>query len=170
MKKITLYLDMDGVLCNFEKAFRVYNPTYEWDRKVFHHAILEGKIFQTLEWMPNGEAFINDIREIEKDYGVHIEMLTSCGTSDKIINPEVASQKTKWLADHGITWKPNFVSNKVEKSKYATPTSILVDDHNGCTAPFIERGGVAFRHLDSDYTGTIQKLRWFLDEYYNDRI
>lgn len=170
MEKLTLYIDMDGVLSHFEKAFRVYNPEYKWDRKVFHQAILEGKIFETLEWMPNGERFIEEIRKIEQDYVVHIEMLTSCGTSDKVINPEVARQKTQWLADHGITWKPNFVSNKLEKSTYATPHRILIDDHAGCTGPFVEKGGVAFQHLDSDYMATIQKLRWFLDEYHNDRL
>ena len=160
---------MDGVLCNFEKAFRVYNPSYTWDRKLFQHAILEGKIFQTLEWMPNGEKFIENIREIQKDYGIDIEMLTSCGTSDKIVKPAVAEQKTQWLADHGITWKPNFVSNKIEKSTYVDPSvvSILIDDHVGCTAPFIDKGGIAFLHKDSDYGATIQKLRWFLDEYFN---
>lgn len=170
MEKITLYLDMDGVLSHFEKAFRVYNPEYKWDRKVFHQAILEGKIFETLEWMPNGEAFIDEIRKIEQDYVVHIEMLTSCGTSDKVINPEVQRQKIAWLAAHGITWKPNFVSNKLEKSTYATPTRILIDDHIGCTAPFVEKGGIAFQHLDSDYMGTITKLRWFLEEYHNERL
>lgn len=170
MKNITLYLDMDGVFSNFEKAFRVYNPEYKWDRKLFHQAILEGKIFQTLEWMPNGELFLEGIREIEKDFPIHIEMCTSCGTSDKIIKPEVAAQKTQWLSDHGFTWKANFVSSKLEKSTFATSTSILVDDHLGCTKPFIEKGGVAFQHIDSDYSVTLEKLRWFLDEYHNERL
>lgn len=161
---------MDGVFTNFEKAFRVYNPTYKWDRKLFQHAILEGKIFETLEWMPNGESFLDAIRDIEKDYVVHIEMCTSCGTSDKIINPEVARQKTAWLNAHGFTWTPNFVANKLEKSKFAQRHAILIDDHEGCTKPFVEAGGVAFQHLDSDYRATVDKLRWFLDEYHNERL
>ena len=170
MEKIKLYLDMDGVFSHFEKAFRVYNPEYKWDRKLFHQAILEGKIFETLEWMPNAQDFLEEIRKIEQDFVVDIEMLTSCGTSDKTINPEVARQKTVWLNAHGFTWKPNFVSNKIEKSKYATSTSILIDDHIGCTVPFVEAGGIAFQHLDSDYRATVDKLRWFLDEYHNDRL
>lgn len=161
---------MDGVFSHFEKAFRVYNPEYKWDRKVFHQAILEGKIFETLEWMPNAQSFLEEIRKIEQDYVVTIEMLTSCGTSDKEIKPEVARQKTTWLEAHGFTWKPNFVSNKLEKSKYAKRTAILIDDHIGCTAPFVEAGGVAFQYVDSDYRATVQKLRWFLDEYHNERL
>ena len=170
MEKIKLYLDMDGVFSNFEKAFRVYNPEYKWDRKLFHQAILEGEIFKTLEWMPNGEKLLEGIRQIEQDFVVDIEMCTSCGTSDKIIKPAVIEQKTAWLAAKGFTWKPNFVSNKLEKSTYATPTSILIDDHEGCTKPFVEKGGIAFQHKDSDYSATLQKLRWFLDEYHNDRL
>ena len=170
MEKLKLYLDMDGVFTNFEKAFRVYNPDYKWDRKLFQQAILEGKIFETLEWMPNGEHFLDCIRDIEKDYTINIEMCTSCGTSDKMINPEVARQKTAWLNAHGFTWKANFVSNKLEKSTFATPTSILIDDHIGCTAPFVKAGGIAFQHIDSDYRATVDKLRWFLDEYHNERL
>lgn len=158
---------MDGVECNFEKAFRVYNPEYVWDRKLFRQAILEGKIFETLEWMPNGEQFIYEIREIQKDYGIHIEMLTSTGSSIPEIKAAASEQKAKWLKDHGIEWKPNFVSNKQEKSEYATATSILIDDHSGCIDPFIAKGGIGFLHKDSDYKLTIQKLRWFLDEYNN---
>lgn len=170
MKPITLYLDMDGVECNFEKAFRQFNPTYVWDRKLFRQAILEGKIFETLEWMPNGEQFIHEIREIEKDYRINIEMLTSTGSSDPEIKAAASAQKTKWLLDHGITWKPNFVCAKHEKAAYAHQHTILVDDHSGCTTPFIDHGGVAFLHHDSDYKATIQKLRWFLDEYYNEQV
>ena len=39
---ITLYLDMDGVLCNFDKAYRKIDPE-QADRKKFRDAVFTYK-------------------------------------------------------------------------------------------------------------------------------
>jgi hypothetical protein len=165
MDKITLYLDMDGVLTNFEKAYRAMWHEFTFDRERFREAVMERKIFRELEWMPNGEMFIEGIRKLEKDYNLNVEMLTSTGTHRTDMKAEGIVQKTAWLKEHGIIWKPNFVCSKPEKSQYAVEgKTILIDDHEGCTKPFIEKGGIAFLHKDSDYRLTLDKLDWCLDE------
>lgn len=158
MKNITIYLDMDGVLCNFEKAYRAMWDEFVYDRERFKEAVLVRKIFSTLEWMPNAQKFIDGVRDIEKQYGVTIEMLTSTGTSRSAGKHAAIEQKTQWLKDHGIYWQPNFVCSKPEKAKYASDRAILVDDMEGCTVPFVEKGGVAFLHKDSDYSVTLSKI------------
>ena len=164
MDQITLYLDMDGVLTNFEKAYRAMWHEFTFDRERFREAVMERKIFRDLEWMPNGEMFIDGIRKLEKDYKLNVEMLTSTGTHRTDMKAEGILQKSAWLQQHGILWKPNFVSSKPEKSQYARSHTILIDDHEGCTKPFIEKGGIAFLHKDSDYKLTLDKLDWCLDE------
>ena len=164
MEKITLYLDMDGVLCNFEKAYRAMWDEYKWDRERFRAAILERRIFETLEWMPNGEQFIDDVRSIADLYKLNVEMLTSTGSHQADIKASAMEQKTNWLQAQGITWKPNFVSAKPEKSQYAHGKAILIDDMEGCTKPFINKGGIALLHNDKDYRLTVDKLYWSLDE------
>ena len=47
---ITLYLDMDGVLCNFDKAYRQFDPEQS-DRKRFRYAVLDHQIFEDLEFI-----------------------------------------------------------------------------------------------------------------------
>ena len=42
---ITLYLDMDGVLADFNKEYTKYDPFKE-DRKKFRSAVMEHKIFE----------------------------------------------------------------------------------------------------------------------------
>ena len=166
MDRITLYLDMDGVLTNFEKAYRAMWDEFTYDRERFREAVLGRKIFENLEWMPNGERFISGVRLLESMYPqLNVEMLTSTGTHRTEQKLAAIEQKTNWLRANGITWKPNFVCSKPEKAFYAIEAStILVDDSDGCTRPFIEKGGTAFLHRDDDHRLTLDKLDWYLDE------
>jgi len=159
MKNIILYLDMDGVLCNFEKAYREMWHEFVYDRERFKEAVLGRKIFSTLEYMPNAEKFLDGIREIESKYAITVEMLTSTGTHRTEQKLAAIEQKTFWLKEHGIDWKPNFVSAKPEKAQYAKPTTILVDDMPGCIDPFKAAGGYGILHSDKEHTLTLLNIR-----------
>jgi hypothetical protein len=150
MKNITLYLDMDGVLADFHKEYIKYDPDKS-DRKKFRASVMTHKIFEKLQYMPDAQELLNHVARLAHS-GIHVEILTSMGTHDPIQGKEAAAQKTVWLKAHGITYKPNFVRNKQEKSAYATPTSILVDDSPGCISPFIEKGGHGILHHKSSET------------------
>lgn len=160
MKPI-LYLDMDGVVADFNKAYLSqwdWGDGYKFDRERFYKSVVEKHIFSDLEWMPNGIAFISGIREIEKEFGLHIEMLTSTGSKRTLVKTHASSQKTQWLIDMGLMWKPNFVTSKPEKAQYATPMSILIDDSEGCIKPFIAAGGFGILHKDENYDHTLNEL------------
>ena len=142
---ITLYLDMDGVLCNFDKAYRAYDPQKE-DRKKFRSAVLEYHIFEDLEFMPDTQELLNYVSKLD---GITIEILTSMGTFDAQQGMAAKIQKQKWLDTHNIPYKANFVRCKEEKAQYATETSILVDDSIGCISPFNAKGGHGILHTRS---------------------
>jgi hypothetical protein len=142
---ITLYLDMDGVLCNFDKAYRAYDPQKE-DRKKFRSAVLEYHIFEDLEFMPDTQELLNYVSKLD---GITIEILTSMGTFDAQQGMAAKIQKQKWLDTHNIPYKANFVRCKEEKAQYATETSILVDDSIGCIRPFNAKGGHGILHTRS---------------------
>ena len=142
---ITLYLDMDGVLCNFDKAYRAIDPE-KADRKKFRDAVFMYKIFEDLEFMPDAQQLLNFVSKLD---GINIEILTSMGTFDAVQGNEAKMQKIKWLNDKNIPYKSNFVRSKEEKSKYATPTSILIDDSTGCIKPFNVAGGHGILHTTS---------------------
>jgi hypothetical protein len=153
MKNITLYLDMDGVLADFHKEYIKYDPDKS-DRKKFRASVMQHNIFEKLEFMPDTQELLNHVKHLANS-GIHVEILTSMGTHDPIQGAEAARQKQVWLNHHGITYKANFVRNKQEKSQYATPTSILVDDSIGCISPFIEKGGHGILHTNASKTNSI---------------
>ena len=149
---ITLYLDMDGVLCNFDKAYRKLDPD-KADRKKFREAVFVHKIFEDLEFMHDTQELLNYVSKLE---GITIEILTSMGTFDEQQGNEAKSQKLKWLAEKNLPYKANFVRSKEEKSKFAHENAILVDDSPGCINPFNVKGGHGILHIKS--SDTIQQI------------
>jgi hypothetical protein len=147
---ITIYLDMDGVVCNFEEKFAPLKPAgVKYDKAIFGKAVMEGKIFEDLNWMPNGKKLISHVRSIP---GIKVEMLTSVGTQLAEQGAEAARQKKVWLQKHGIDFHPNFVKMFLEKKKWAHSHAILIDDRVDCALPFTEAGGHGIlyddKHID----------------------
>ena len=150
---ITLYLDMDGVVADFHKAYyadRVQDGS--WDKVRFRDMVMQNKVFENLDPMPNANLLLKYVESLRD---VNVEMLTSVGTFNEEQGIETKRQKLAWLAKHNIPYKANFVRCKPEKAQYASPTSILIDDSSGCIIPFNEAGGHGFLHQDSYVNSTI---------------
>ena len=150
---ITLYLDMDGVLCNFDKAYRKLDPE-KADRKKFREAVFTYKIFEDLEFMPDAQELLNFVCKLDN---IDIQILTSMGTFDEIQGNAAKYQKMYWLESKNIPYKANFVRSKQEKANFAHENAILVDDSIGCIKPFTEKGGHGILHTRS--SDTIEQLR-----------
>jgi hypothetical protein len=143
---------MDGVLCNFDKAYRKLDPE-KADRKKFREAVFTYKIFEDLEFMPDTQELMNYVSKLEN---INIEILTSMGTYDEQQGNEAKMQKLHWLNKYNIPYKPNFVRAKQEKANFAHDRAILVDDSIGCITPFAAKGGHAIHHSRS--VDTIQQI------------
>ena len=149
---ITLYLDMDGVLCNFDKAYRKLDPE-KADRKKFREAVFTYKIFEDLEFMPDAQELLNYVCKLDD---IRIEILTSMGTFDAEQGNAAKYQKMHWLESKNIPYKANFVRSKQEKANFAHENAILVDDSIGCITPFAAKGGHGILHTRS--SDTIQQI------------
>jgi len=149
---ITLYLDMDGVLCNFDKAYRSLR-THAADGKRFRSAVMDFHIFEDLEFMPDAQELLTYVSKLEL---INIEILTSMGTFDVQQGNAAQRQKQKWLDKWNIPYKANFVRSKEEKSNFAHDRAILVDDSPGCIDPFSAKGGHGILHTRS--SDTIQQI------------
>ena len=148
---IKLYLDMDGVLADFNKGFARIKGSEE-DRVRFRKAVMEYQIFEDLDFMPDTQELLNHVSRLQQ---VEIEILTSMGTFDPTQGEAAKRQKMKWLNDKNIPYRANFVRTKTEKAQYATENSILIDDSVGCISPFIRKGGHGILHTNSSETISI---------------
>lgn len=144
-----IYLDMDGVLCNFERRyFELYKelPGSMRDRKDFNvhwHDFIATKQFETLDWYPGGKELVSFCFKSN----VPIELLTSSGGNK--YHDEVARQKRVWLDNNGfVKLKANVVPGRKHKAEYATPNTILIDDTQDIIQSFNAAGGIGILHKE----------------------
>lgn len=163
---ITIYLDMDGVLCNFDRRFDELNKNRSFSHGLYRESVLRHRIFETLDWMPHGKKLLDGICQIEDSYRkvVQLEILSSTGTSETTIREQAMLQKSFWLDQQGIDFPRNFSTSKVEKSKWAHRSAILIDDRPGCVDPFRAKGGRAVLHEDKNYLSTLSQVRHHITE------
>lgn len=164
MKIKTLYLDLDGVVADFDRRWLdLFNETPGSSRNQKHfnpnwEQFIRGENFSTLDLFPGAEALIEYVRSI--DQNVNVEILSSSG--GKTFHNEVSIQKNEWLMKLDIHYTRNFVPGRSLKRNYATPDSILVDDTEDVIESFNKAGGIGILHKDAAVT--IELLKGYMNE------
>lgn len=161
MKK-KIYLDLDGVLCDFEGRFaKLYgrDALNERERKQWSENwanFIERKEFEKLDWFPGGQELLKFIRQQDVD----VEILSSSGGVK--FHDEVERQKKVWLKKHSIAYKANIVPGRRRKKEYANANTILIDDTDDVVEEFRQVGGQAILHRNVDDTKA--KLKRLLEK------
>ena len=159
VKKI--YLDMDGVFCDFNaRWFDIFGRTPKESRETREFSpdweeFITGKNFDDLPWAPGGKELFEFVLGLPTDFP--IEMLTSSG--GKKFHEEVKAQKKVWLCNNGFPWKANVVPGSGLKKQYATPDTVLIDDTSYVIESFENAGGITIWHKNASETiGRLKEL------------
>lgn len=142
----TIYLDMDGVIADFEKRYKeLYQiePRQAEKKKQFYkffEHFIDTKQFATLEMMPQAEQLISFLQSID----IPTKILSSTASQEKY--DLIAPQKEEWLDTHGINFERIFVPGKSLKYKYADSESLIIDDTVSVIDDWRRAGGHAIWH------------------------
>lgn len=155
MKKTKLYVDLDGVLVDFERGYADANggvgPSGD-DNEVFWAPVKRTEDFWlNLPWMPGGQHLWDFVKDHE-----HLVVLSSPGHHD---TERATQQKKEWVRKHLGPDVHLVLKQSKEKHFYACPRSILIDDWKGNIKRWADAGGIAIRHRQA--ADTIEMLKQY---------
>ena len=152
----TAYIDMDGVLFDFDKAYRNLTNNAPFTKELFEICIMELKIFENLDAMPEFHLFKKLIEHYDH---INFEILSSLGSPKRDeVTWEAMRQKRHCLEKYGINIQSNFVYHKGMKKWFATPNACLIDDQQQNIWDFNEHRGRGI-HYDYNTKGD-SFLKW----------
>lgn len=159
MRKMkNIYLDMDGVIADFDKRyvelFNITTKQAERDKKwvQFFDKFIQDRHFATLDLMPEAR----ELMEYLKGTGIPITILSS--TSSEKRHDEIRPQKMEWLKKYKIDFPVILVPGARLKKDYATPDSILIDDTSKNIDDWRREGGVGILYEDLLHTRIMMSM------------
>ena len=162
-----LYLDMDGVLVDFEGGFiNLTNMTSkeladkQGKKDVVDTYISAGiKFWSNLKWIHGGKEVWDTAQKLFKN----VFILSSTGTSDTERGNVVATGKRIWLKNNIPSMEEQnifIVNGRRLKPQYASKDSILVDDMSDTIHQWNVKGGYGILHSSHNYEQTIEELEY----------
>lgn len=175
---ITIYLDIDGVLANYIKAYRAFFKDrllaedngvipfqYTHNKAMFEEFVVNGG-FSTLDVMPDAHSLVASLKELQSEYKlISIEILGSMGNISEALMHEICKQKSDWVrSTFEVDWHMNFVKHKGMKRLFAAPNRILIDDTLQNVLDFRHNYGKAVHYLAHAHDSCLNEVeRVFTD-------
>lgn len=149
---------MDQVIVNWDQAFidltglhaRNYADMYGHDKRYDIVYQNSPQFYENMSWMEDGRYLYNFVKDLNTELLSHAERHE--GDDNRVFNGKI-----EWLKKHGVTLKPNIVSNRDDKAKFATENAILIDDRKDNCDEFVQAGGNAILHTSAH--DTIDQLK-----------
>ena len=161
--KRTVYVDMDGVLADFERGF--YDLTGISAENVSDPELWaaidangKAKFFSELQWMDGGKQLWSFVTE----NFLKVKILSALGKSDRI-DRQTTQGKLAWLRHNIPSLRQDdiiLVENKHRKRHYSKPGDIIIDDTPVVIQEWVKKGGIGILHKTA--SATIAELKQYV--------
>ena len=147
--KYTIYCDMDGVLCDFDKRFMEFSngipPSQyenEFGKKAFWELISKKGVgfWVGIPWMSDGKQLWNYI----KPYDPSLLSAPSREESSRL-------GKRLWVRNN-IPGTKLILRQAEQKQEFANPNAILIDDRTSNIQQWRDKGGIGIMHTSANET------------------
>jgi len=163
MKIRQIFLDMDGVLTDFESKITEMLGEKVWNTDAGHavydahkRELTSKHMFRKMDPLPDAwkltDWCINS--------GIHTEILTAAGTVNREL---VVRDKIEWIREHiNPYWTviPTFKGS--QKAAFAHKKAVLIDDRDKNIDCWVDAGGIGILHTTAD--NTIKQLNELIAE------
>jgi 5'(3')-deoxyribonucleotidase len=153
----TVYIDMDGVLCDFLNGFRKFFDISPDVLSKSESAKLINSIshwYYKLSAMPKAKLLFNSIFVNYKNIKILTTPFLSVNTCKE--------DKINWVKDNVGDIEVIFALNKED---YANSKAILIDDRKENIDAFINAGGIGILYDEKNFNSIIKRLKTLAHEY-----
>lgn len=154
MWKNTIYLDLDGVLADFDlycRALLGKSLNQFPDSESGWNALGEHKqtIFRHLKPMQDAKDLVNGVTMLANDYGYHVGVLTAIPKHGRV--PHAKRHKKEWLYNNfpQLLDDFNIAPFAEDKQKHCVVGDILIDDSELNIPQWRNVGGVGILHTSA---------------------
>lgn len=158
----TFYLDMDGVVADWEAAaseflgrpLREADPSTHYKNTPEEWALIksQSRFYRTLPLMRRVDELVTLARQYRAAFGWELLFLTAVPKDDDV--PWAFYDKVLWAQDHFPDIPVHFGPHSWDKVRHCKKGDILVDDRPDNCGQWAEAGGISFRVTRNDL-GTV---------------
>jgi len=163
----TIYLDMDGVLADFNTAARLhFNASKEeqaaadaagrWPRERWTTIREQTHFYRTLPKMPQADELVALARRFRDELGWDLKILTAIPHNNDM--HEVFQDKFEWMQEYYPDIKMHFGPYSEDKQRHARPGDILVDDRVSNCTEWAAAHGIAVKVNSGRYQEALDRL------------
>lgn len=169
---ITIFWDLDNVLTDYHSY---WGSDKTFNKSRFKTEVMDKGMFENIAPLRSGVELFWSMDNYLKDNNIeyNFQILSSLGSPNDIeLTEEAARQKELWVRRYfgDFIGNLNFVEQKGKKKRFATPTSILIDDINENVWNFTECHGHGILFSDDMCRETIFKEVCDTINLVNDKI
>lgn len=158
----TLYIDMDGVVADFNKFASIVLHTkvdqgaQKWTDEQWSKLRNYPRLYRYLPRTDRADDIINLARQYRNILGWPIYMLTAVPKANDV--PDAFQDKIIWMQKYYPDIPVRFGPFAVNKKDHCLPGDILIDDRESTCLEWTEAGGRAILAKDLDHAVTELKL------------